>query len=205
MVESENQIITNPEIKVKEGLIKKAKRALDKLYKKFSSTKEVIKKDGKPRENSARERIKKEIDDKKAELNELKDQKKQLPNKVDVSTLEDYRSFKKIDNEGKNLFDFVMASGWNARKQMVDWMQPFFDDKNELVDLFYSISDCHGWIKSTNNEVVVRLEPLEQPKRRRAQKQLCRKLSGLCARTTNNKLLVVEVGEAPKKLSKNLR
>ena len=203
MVDSENQIITNPEIKVKDGLVKKAKKALDKLYKKLSNTKAVIKKDGKPRENSAREKTKKQINESEADLNELMNQKKQLPDKVDVSTLEDYRSFKKADNEGKNLFDFVMTSGWNVRKQIVDWLRPIFDDENELVDLFYAISDCHGWIKSTNNEVVVRLEPLEQPKRRRAQKQLCRKLSGLCARTTGDKLLVIEVGEPPKKLSKN--
>ena len=202
MVESQNQIITNPEIKVMDGLIKKTKKALDKLYKKLAGTKQVLNKDGKPRDNSIREKIKKEIDERKAELNGLMNKKKQLPGKVDVSTLEDYRSFKKIDNEGKNLFDFVMASGWNARKQMVDWLRPFLNVENELVDLFYAISNCHGWIKSTNNEVIVRLEPLEQTKRRRAQEQLCRKLSGLCARTTSNKLLVIEVGP-PKKLSKN--
>ena len=204
MVDSDKQFITNPEIKVKDGLIKKAKKALDKLYKKLAGAKQVLNKDGKPRDNSAREKIKKEINKRSSELSELRDQKKHLPEKIDVSKLEDYRSFKKIDNEGKNLFDFVMTSGWNARKQMVDWLRPFFNAENELVDLFYAISDCHGWIKSTNSEVIVRLEPLEQTKRRRAQEQLCRKLSGLCARTTSNKLLVIEVGGPPKKNVKKL-
>jgi len=56
---------------------------------------------------------------------------------VDVSTLEDYKSFKRIDNEGKYLFDFVTISIWNARKQLVDWLSPHFNEKDELVDLFY--------------------------------------------------------------------
>ena len=47
---------------------------------------------------------------------QLLEEKKDLPEKVNVSSLEDYRSFNKIDNEGKNLFDFVTASVWNARK-----------------------------------------------------------------------------------------
>jgi len=202
MVDSERQIIANPEIKEKDGLIKKSKKVLDTLYKKLASTKQVLKKDGTPRDNSAHERIKKEIDGNKADLSKLMEEKKHLPEKIDVSTLEDYRSFKKIDNEGENLFDFVMTSAWNARKQMIDWLRPFFNVENELVDLFYAISHCHGWIKNTEDEVVVRLEPLEQQKRWRAQEQLCRKLSGLCVRTTNNKFLRIEVGEAPGKMSK---
>ena len=89
--------------------------------------------------------------------------------RVDVSTLENYRFFKTIDNEGKNLFDFVTCSVWYVRKLAVDWLRPYYNSENDLVDLFYAITDCQGWIKSTKNEVVCRLEPLPQPKRRAAQ------------------------------------
>ena len=120
-----------------------------------------------------------------------------MPNRVDVSTIENYRSFQRIDNEGKNLFDFVTCSVWNARKQLTDWLRLFFNQDNELVDLFYAITDCQGWIKSTKNEVIVRLEPLQQPKRRLAQEQLCRRLTAQGAQTPQGKWLVIEAGESP--------
>jgi hypothetical protein len=80
---------------------------------------------------------------------------------------------------------------------MVDWLRPFFNQENELVDLFYTITYCHGWIKSTDKEVIVRLEPLQQKSRRLAQEQLCRKLTSLGAQKPNGKWLVIEVGKSP--------
>jgi len=127
----------------------------------------------------------------------VKEEKRKLPEKINVSTLQDYKSFKRIDNEGKYLFDFVTTSVWNARKQMVDWLRPFFNEENELVDLFYAITNCHGWIKCTRNKVIARLEPLQQPKRRLAQEQ-CRKLTSLGAKTPSGKRLIIEVGKVPR-------
>ncbi len=46
---------------------------------------------------------------------------------------------------------------------------------------------------------VVRLEPLEQPSRRVAQEQLCRKLTSLGALTPAGKSLVIKVGNCPLK------
>lgn len=56
------------------------------------------------------------------QLKPLQSDKAQLPERVDVAGLSDYRSFKAIDNEGKNLFDFVTSSVWNARRQLLDWL-----------------------------------------------------------------------------------
>jgi len=132
-----------------------------------------------------------------AEYTKLLDKKKQLPERVDVSNLENYKSFKKIDNEGKNLFDFVTASVWNARKDMTDWLLSHYPNENEYVDLFYAITQCHGWIKSGADRVVVRLEPLQQPSRRKAQEQLCKKLNALNTRIPIGKILQIEVGQSP--------
>jgi hypothetical protein len=197
LVESEQQEINNPEIKEKQDLITRVKKGLDKLYKKLTKTREVLTKEGTPRKNSVREKLKKSIQEGESKLERLKAEKSELPEKIDVSTLEKYKSFKRIDNEGKYLFDFVTTSVWNARKQMVDWLRTFFNQDNELVDLFYAITNCHGWIKSTKSEVIVRLEPLQQPKRRLAQEQLCRKLTNLGAKTPMGKWLMIEVGESP--------
>lgn len=197
LVESENQEMANPEIKEKEKLIKAVKKLLAKLYKKLATTTESMNKDGEPRKNSKREQLKEQIQKGETKLDALIESKQRLPDRVDVSTLEDYRSFKKIDDEGKNLFDFVTTSVWNARKQMVDWLRPHYNRKNEIVDLFYAITECQGWIRSTETEVIVRLEPLQQPKRQAAQTQLCRKLTSLGAQTLTGKWLTVEVGSSP--------
>ena len=114
-----------------------------------------------------------------------------------MSTLEDYRSFNRIDNEGKYLFDFVTVAVWNARKQMVDWLRDYYEYENDLVDLFYAITKSHGWVHSSATEVKVRLEPLQQARRRAAQEQLCRKLTAFGAQTPAGKLFVIEVGESP--------
>ena len=195
--ESENQDIANPLIKEKEKLIKQIKNNLQKLYKKVSKAFEATNKDGTVRKNSKKENLQRTIDFEEARLKKLSTEKQELPQRVDVSNLENYRSFKQIDNEGKNLFDFVTSSVWNVRKEMVDMLVPFFKNRNEVVDLFYAITECHGWIKSTKTKVTVRLEPMQQLRRRLAQEKLCRRVTGMCAQRPGGKYLEVEVGGSP--------
>ena len=76
------------------------------------------------------------------------------------SCLTEYRSFQAIDNEGKNLFDFVTASVWNVRRQLIDWLEDSYAKDSDRGDFLYAILHCHGWIRSDAQWVVVRLEPL---------------------------------------------
>jgi hypothetical protein len=197
VVKSDRQDIANPEIKAKATLIEAIRTELSKLFRKLSKAKEALNSSGVPRQNSTREKLQSTITENELALSKLIEEKKELEPRVDVSTLEDYTSFKRIDNEGKYLFDFVTISIWNARKQMIEWLSPHFNDKNELVDLFYAITNCHGWIKSSKTAVTVRLEALQQPRHRLAQEQLCRRLTSLMTRTPSGKRFLVEVGEAP--------
>jgi hypothetical protein len=197
LIESENQEIKNPSIKKKDKLIKTYKTKVGKLYKKLADSKDVLNKGGSPRQNSVKERIKKEIQEHEYKLKILKQEKNEIPERINVSSLENYKSIKRVDNEGKYLFDFVTSSVWNARKLMVSWLQTFYRQENEVVDLFYAITNCHGWIKSTEKEVIVRLEPMEQRSRRMAQEELCRKLTSLGAHTPTRKWLKIEVGDSP--------
>ena len=196
-MDSEKQLIANPAIKSIEKEIKDIRKKLGKKHKKNSKTRDVLNKDGSIRENSLKVRLESEIAELEVEYKKLLDIKKQLPEKVDVSTLEDYKSFKKLDNEGKNLFDFVTASLWNARKEMTDWLFCHYPHENEYVDLFYAITQSHGWIKSEADRVVVRLEPLQQPSRRKAQEQFCKRLNALKAYLPTGKILQIEVGPSP--------
>ena len=197
--ESEKQEIANPEVKEISRIISKIKTKLTRLYKKLAKSKEVLNKDGSVRRNSTREKLLKEIQNEELEISQLHQLVKDLPEKVDVSELEDYSCFQRICEESKNLFDFVTSSVWNARKQMVEWLLPLYENKNEYVDLFYAITNCPGWIKSDTNGILVRLEPLEQPSRRAAQQQFCRKLTELRAVTPMGKWLKIEVGKSPLK------
>lgn len=195
--ESQNQQISNPEVKKFKKLVSTIKASLVALYKKLSKSSDSLNKDGSVRKNSARQSILAQIEKQESEVEALKGEAKQLPERVDVSMLEDYASFGRICDESKYLFDFVTASVWNARKQMVEWLLPLYGNQNEYVDLFYAISNCHGWIKSDAKAVTVCLEPLQQPSRLAAQIQFCRKLSQLKVITPAGKLLQIEVGHCP--------
>jgi hypothetical protein len=46
---------------------------------------------------------------------------------------------------------------------MVDWLRLHFAEGNEIGNMFYAITDCQGRLRSTKTEVMVRLEPLQQP------------------------------------------
>ncbi|KPA14593.1 transposase [Candidatus Magnetomorum sp. HK-1] len=194
---SEKQLIANPEIKSIEKEIKVIRKELDKKHKENSKAKESLIKDGSRRENSLKARLESEIEQLEKKYKNLLNKKKELPEKVDVSTLEDYKSYNKIDNEGKNLFDFVTTSIWNVRKELTDWLLCHYPNENEYVDLFYAITECHGWIKSEADKVVVRLEPLQQPSRRKAQEQLCKRLTALSSYIPIGKVLKIEVGSSP--------
>ena len=197
LLDSERQDIANPDLKPLEKQIARLRKALEKLYKQLTKTPPQTNKDGTVRGNSRHLRLQETIAGKEQELEALREEKGRLPQRVDVSTLQNYRSFKQVDNEGKYLFDFVTASVWNARKLMVDWLRAYYPHDNEVVDLFYAITHCHGWIRNRADAVTVRLEPLQQPKRRAAQEQLCRQLTALGAQTPLGKRLFVEVGESP--------
>jgi hypothetical protein len=197
LVESERQDIANPDIKPLDKRIARLRKELDKLYKKLTKTPQLNNQDGTVRRNSRHCRLQEKIEHKEQELNALREDRSRLPERVDVSTLQNYRSFKQVDNEGKYLFDFVTAGVWNARKLMVDWLRAYYDHDNEVVDLFYAITHCHGWVRNEAETVTVRLEPLHQPKRRAAQEQFCRKLTALGAQAPMGKRFIVEVGESP--------
>ncbi len=196
-VESENQELANPIFKKLKAVITKSKQQIVKLKSKLVDIRPTFKKDGSERKNSSHANLKGKISEYEIVLSQTQDKAKKEPERVKTSEIEDYESFKRVDNEGKKLFDLITSCVWNSRKDMVDWLRPHWKLENEIVDLFYAITNCHGWIRSDKQEVRVRLEPLEQPSRRFAQEQLCRKLTYLAARLPSGKQMVIEVGDDP--------
>ena len=192
--ESEKQEITNPELKEIKKKIAHLKKESDRNAHKLAKHSPQFNKDGRRRRNSKYNKL--EIEQRRIEeqLKSLILKKKDLPERIDLSSLENYKSYKKIDCEGKNLFDFVTTSVWNARKKMVEFLSSYIRE-NEVVDTFYAITKLHGKIKSTDNYVLVRLEALQQSRRLEAQKQLCKFLSNKNAQLPNGKYLFIKVDE----------
>ncbi|MCP4749235.1 MAG: hypothetical protein GY874_24330 [Desulfobacteraceae bacterium] len=155
--DSKKRQIVNSKHKESKALITSLKRQLNKLYKKFSKSEKPFNKESNHRQNSAHQRLKQEISDQEAQIDFLNLKVKELPEKIDISRLEDYDYFECICNESKKLFDFVTSSVLDAPKQMAEWLLPFYESKNEYIDLFYAITNCHGWIKSEEHKVTVRL------------------------------------------------
>jgi len=198
LVTSGKQDIANPILKGLKKLIKTTRNDLVKLKSKLADAKPALNKDGSTRKNSIRSTLKKKTSETERLLEDMREKARKEPDRVNTSDIEDYREYKQVDNEGKRLFDFITSCVWNSRKDMVDLLRPDWNQENEIVDLFYAITECQGWIRSNKEEVLVRLEPLEQPRRRFAQEQLCRKLTYLATRLPMGKLLVMEVGEDPR-------
>ena len=195
--QSEKQDIANSEIKALEREIRVTKTQLTRLYKHYAKSEPSAKKDGTPRANSKQRRLAADIAVHEAEIQRLRQDKAELPERVEVGGLTDYRAFKAIDNEGKNLLDFVTAAVCNARRQLIDWLEGYYAKDSDRVDLLYAILHCQGCIRSDRQWVVVPLEPLLQPARRYVQEQLCRKLSGLGAKIPGGKWLRIEGGDSP--------
>lgn len=198
LVTSEKQDVANPILKGLKKLVKTTRNNLIKLKAKLADAKPVLNRDGSTRKNSIHSTLKKKISETEIRLEDMREKARKEPDRVKTSDLEDYREYKQVDNEGKKLFDFITSCVWNSRKDMVDLLRQHWNQENEIVDLFYAITECHGWIRSNKEEVRVRLEPLQQPRRRFAQEQLCRKLTYLATRLPMGKLLVMEVGEDPR-------
>ncbi|MCP4896342.1 MAG: hypothetical protein GY906_05150, partial [bacterium] len=164
--ESEKQQIDHPRRKAISVELEQLQTRLARSYKQLRKTRPSYNRDGTLRANGKHQKLEQEIRELEGRQGQLREEKKQLPERIDVGQLQDYRSFKKIDNEGKNLFDFVTASVWNVRRTLIDWLGEYYAKESDRVDLFYAILHSHGWIESDDQWVVVRLEPLQQPNRR---------------------------------------
>ncbi len=191
--ESKNQTVKNPEIKILDKKIKKQEKEYTRQCKVLATKEKVFNKSGEERKKGAYNILKSKIKKIKEIIKELKYQKSEQPQRINISELTDYKEFKKHENEGKNLFDFVNSLCWNARKKGVQLLKNCYPHKNDIVDLFYAITNCSGSIQITETTVKVILEPLEQTSRRIAQIEFCEKLTQLEAKTPFNKKMIIEV------------
>lgn len=196
--ESENQEIDNPIYKELEIQKKQLNSKLQKNANQLADVREVYNQDGSVRGNSKHQRLVAERTAVASEIQAVAEKLQVTPQRTTLAEATDGReTFKVLDREGKNLFDLVQAMVWNARRTLTDMLRKHYHDERDVVNLLDHISRCHGWIKTTDDAVHVRLEALDLPRYRAAQKEFCDSLNHLQTRLPNGKLLQFSVGHKP--------
>lgn len=196
--ESEQQQTGNPRFKELTGQKQKTNRRLKSNANQLALIGETYNKDGSVRFGSKRQRLLKERFELEAELEAIEKQLQTTPQRITLAEASAGReSFKVIDTEAKNLFDLVQAMVWNARRTLIDLLRRHYQDERDVVNLLDHVTNCHGWIKSSSKIVHVRLEAMDLPRYRSAQKEFCNSLNNLRPRLLNGKILKFSVGSAP--------
>jgi hypothetical protein len=199
--DSAQQELDNPAYKELERQKQICKKQLQKNATQLAQQEETYKLDGGVRANSKRQRLLAARAKFESELATLRGKLQNTPARITMREATNGReTFKVIDREGKNLFDLVQAMVWNARRTLLDILRRHYHDERDVVNLLDHISRGHGWIKVTAATVHVRLEPMDAPRYRAAQTELCASLNHLHARLANGKRLRFSVGPAPANL-----
>ena len=119
------------------------------------------------------------------------------PEKVNINEVKADAAYKVLNTEGKNLWNLAEALFWNSRKKLVQIFKEFLPNERDIRPVLEAITESRGWIKSTREAIEIRLEPLETPRYKAAQIQLCRYLNEKEIRLQNGKRLLYDVGPDP--------
>ena len=193
---SENQEVSNPQyLKLKNGL-KKKKTALAKVQKEIGKKEPKLKKDGTPRKTPVRNKNIKKREELKAQIDQINLELATCPERIDVRETQS-KDFKTVDNEGKRWWNIAEMVFWNSRKKLAKILYNYLPDQRDLLPVLDAITRSKGWIKSTKDMVIVKLEPLETPRFKDAQIQLCRHINSQKIKLPNGKLLQYDVAKNP--------
>lgn len=199
--ESGQQQIDNPEYIALKKKMKSKKTQLSKIQKELGKKQPKQKKDGTPRKSPARERLIKQRQELESEINQLQQEIAVSAPRIDIRQT-DSKTYKMIDKEAKRWWNIAEMIFWNSRKKLAKQLFNYLPDHRDLLPVLDAITNSKGWIKSTRELLIVRLEPLEIPRFKDAQIQLCRYLNNQKIYLPNGKLLQYDVGDNPYNVKK---
>jgi transposase len=194
--ESDDQQINNPKYLGLKKELGRKKKELTKIQKELGKKEPKLKKDGTPRKTPAREEMQAKRKALEEEIDQINQQISQSSRRIDLRDTPE-ELFKAIDNEAKNWWNVSEMIFWNTRRKLARLLFTYLPDNRDLLPVLDAITSSRGWIKSSKDTVVVRLEPLEVPRYRDAQIQLCRYLNNQGITLPNGKLLQYDVGDNP--------
>lgn len=194
--ESDQQQIDNPAYIALKKKMKSKKTQLSKIQKELGKKQPKQKKDGTPRKSPARERLIKQREELEYEINQLQQEIAVSTPRIDIRQT-DSKTYKMIDKEAKKWWNIAEMIFCNSRKNLARQLFNYLPDQRDLLPVLDAITNSKGWIKSTRELLIVRLEPLETPRFKDAQIQLCRHLNNQKIYLPNGKLLQYDVGDNP--------
>jgi transposase len=195
-LESEHQEITNPEYIALKKELKRKKGELSKIQKELGKKELKFNKDGTHRKSAVREKNINKRETVGEEIKQINIKIAECHKRIDIRQT-DSRAFKTIDNESKKWWNISEMIFWNSRKQLAKLLFSYLPDNRDLLPVLDAITSSKGWIKNTKNTITVKLEPMEIPRFRDAQIQLCRHLNNEKIKMPNGKLLQYDVGDNP--------
>jgi hypothetical protein len=202
--ESDDQEIANPDYKNIKKEVKQLKNELAKCGAELGRIPVTTKKDGSVRKSKKRDRLEQKRVEVKEKLAATEQKAKSCPERVKLDELKPGKKFKVLDTEGKNLWNLAETLVWNSRKELVEMFGKFLQNPRDLIPVLDATTKSRGWVRSTKEAVEVRLDPLDTPRFKAAQIQLCRTFNEKNIRLKNGKRLLYDVGENPiQKMSKN--
>lgn len=194
--ESTKQDIVNPQYITLKRNLKKKKIALSKVQKELGKKNITINKDGTLRKSLVRDKNIEKREFLEKEIVQINKEVANCPERIDLRKISK-KTFKKIDTQGKKWWNLSEMIFWNSRKILSRMLFTYLPDNRDLLPVLDSITKSKGWIKSTSNMFIVKLEPLENRRFRDAQIQLCRHLNTQKIKLPNGKLLQYDVSKNP--------
>jgi transposase len=201
--DSENQEISNPDYRELKKKVREIKKKLEKVERNIGRLPLTVKQDRTVRQSKRRDNLQQERVQLKEEITITEEKLKNCPEKIDLNSISGEKRIKKLDTEGKNLWDLSQSIFWNSRKQLIEMFSKFLSDPRDRIPALEAIISCRGWVRSTPEVIEVRLEPLDTLRFRAAQIQLCRQLNEMKIRLQNGKRLLYDVGNDPRECPKN--
>ncbi len=198
---SKDQTMVNPEHTKLKKELKGKKTALAKLQKELGQKELSTNKDGSIRKSTVREKKISKRNSLEIEIREISKKVSECPQRTNTID-EGIRAFMAIDNQGKKWWNIAEMVFWNSRKKLSKMLYNYLPDNRDLLPVLDAITSSKGWVKSTKNTLTVRLEPLETPRFRDAQIQLCRHLNSQNIKLPNGKLLQYDVKQNPYSVQK---
>lgn len=195
--ESEKQDVINPEYKRLKKEIRNLKKKLERCERNIGRLPLTKNKDGSLRKSRRRDRLLQETVEVQEKLGIAQKELDACPERVNLKEVKG-ETFKQLDTEGKNLWDVAQWLVWNSRKKLKEILKEFLPNQRDLLPVLEAITSSRGWVRSTREVIEVRLEPLDTPRFRAAQIQLCRALNEKQIRLNNGKRLLYDVGPEPK-------
>lgn len=194
---SAEQSIVNPQLKELKDNKAKLKKNLAKTEQRLEKVPLTKNKDGSLRKSEKRDGLIKNVARLKAEIIETEEKIANCPERIDINEITG-KHFKVIAVEGKNYWNLAETLFWNSRKKLIEIFRGFLSNERDLLPVLDAITQSRGWIKSTKEAMVIRLEPLETSRFKAAQIQLCRYLNEQEIRLENGKRLLYDVGPDPR-------